>query len=228
MKPKSMNERLDSPGSPAAIKVLVIDDHDVVREGIKRLVAEITPNLVVGEARTPQEALRLLEQQEWNLVVLDITLEGRSGLEVLREIRSKRAKLPVLILSMHSEEQYAVRAFKAGAAGYITKGSTREELLRALKKVLGGGRYISPALAEKVIGRLDPDGDDRPPHEQLSDREFEVLRLIASGKTVTQIAELLCLSDKTISTYRARILEKMNLKTNAELTHYVARNHLLE
>ena len=158
--------------------------------------------------------------------ILDISLGGRSGLEVLKEIRQIRPRLPVLMLSMHAEEQYAVRAFKAGAAGYISKGSSREELRAAILKVIKGGRYVSPSLAERMV--VDLATSDRPPHENLSDRELEVLCLIASGKTMGEIARELSLSDKTISTYRRRILDKMSMGTNAELTHYAIRNGLVE
>jgi DNA-binding NarL/FixJ family response regulator len=160
------------------------------------------------------------------VVVLDLTLGDRSGLDVLRELKQIRPQLAVLILSMHSEEQYARRAFKAGASGYITKDSPRAELIKAIDKVMAGGKYLSVSLAEKLIIDLGRE-TGRTPHETLSDREFEVLRLIASGKTVTEIAQTLALSDKTISTYRARILEKMDMKTNAELTYYAIRNGLV-
>jgi DNA-binding NarL/FixJ family response regulator len=166
-------------------------------------------------------------EQDWDVVVLDLSLGDRSGLEILKELKQIRPRLPVLILSMHSEEQYARRAFKAGAAGYISKDSPRAELVKAINRVSEGGRYVSQALAEELVIDLER-GSDRPPHETLSDREFEVMRLIASGKTVGEIAVLLSLSDKTISTYRARILEKMGMKTNAELTYYAIQNSLVE
>jgi len=159
--------------------------------------------------------------------VLDISLGARSGLEVLKELKQLRPKLPVLILSMHSEAQYARRAFKAGASGYITKESSHAELVTAINKVIEGRRYVSAALAEKLVFDIER-GTGGPPHESLSDREFEVMCLIASGKTVTEVAEVLSLSDKTISTYRARILEKMDMKTNAELTHYAIKNKLVD
>src|SRR5256714_4339817 len=207
-------------------KILIVDDHEVVREGVKKILDEQPGTITFGEASTGQEALKLVREQDWDVAVLDLSLGGRSGLEVLKEFKQIRSKLPVLILSMHSEEQYARRAFKAGAAGYITKDSPRAELVKAVNKVIEGGRYVSPALAERLIFDLER-GTDRPPHETLSDREFEVLRLIASGKTVGEIAAQLSLSDKTISTYRARILEKMGMKTNAELTHYAVQNKLV-
>lgn len=208
-------------------KILIIDDHEIVRNGLKKILNEHPDERTFGEASTASEALRLVAEQDWDVVVLDLTLGDRSGLEVLRELKQLRPRLPVLILSMHSEEQYARRMFKAGAAGYITKDSPRAELLKAINKVAEGGRYISDALAEALVIGLER-GSDRPPHELLSDREFEVMRLIASGKTVGEIAVLLSLSDKTISTYRARILEKMGMKTNAELTHYAIQNKLVE
>jgi len=209
------------------LRVLIVDDHEVLRDGVKRILTGLPGETIFGEAGTAPEALRLAREQEWDVVVLDLSLGGRSGLEVLKELRQLRPRLPVLILSMHSEEQFARRAFKAGAAGYITKDSPRAELAEAVRKVAGGGTYVSPALAEKLVFDLRR-GDDRAPHELLSDREFEVLRLIGSGKTVGEIADILSLSDNTISTYRARILEKMGMKTNAELTHYAIQNKLVD
>lgn len=209
------------------LRVLIVDDHEVLRDGVKRVLDRRPGELIFGEAGTAAEALRLAREQEWDVVVLDLSLGGRSGLEVLKELRQLRPRLPVLILSMHSEEQFARRAFKAGASGYITKDSPRAELAEAVRKVAGGGTYVSPALAEKLVFDLRR-GDDRAPHELLSDREFEVLRLIGSGKTVGEIAHTLSLSDNTISTYRARILEKMGMKTNAELTHYAIQNKLVD
>jgi two-component system invasion response regulator UvrY len=208
-------------------KILIVDDHEVLRDGVKRVFDNQPGTATFGEASTVQEALRLVREQDWDVVVLDISLGDRSGLDVLKELKQLRPRLPVLILSMHAEEQYARRAFKAGAAGYITKDSPRTELVKAVNRVMSGGSYITSALAEKLVFDLGQ-GSDRPPHEALSDREFEVMRLIASGKTVTEIAGLLSLSDKTISTYRARLLEKMGMKTNAELTHFAIRNKLVD
>jgi two-component system invasion response regulator UvrY len=205
-------------------RILIIDDHEVVREGVKGLFAADVAEF--GEARNGAEALNLIREQDWDIAILDISLAGRSGLDVLKEIRQLRPKLPVLMLSMHAEGQYAMRAFKAGASGYINKASSREELRQAVLKVIRGGRYISPSMAEKMV--FDLSSSDKAPHEQLSDRELEVLCLIASGKTVGEIAESLNLSDKTISTYRRRILDKMQLSTNAELTHYAIKNNLVQ
>lgn len=208
-------------------RILIVDDHDVVREGVKRILNERPGASVFGEARAAPDALRLVREQDWDVVVLDLSLGGRSGLELLKELKQIRPRLPVLILSMHSEEQYAHRAFKAGAAGYVTKDSSAAELAVAVNKVAAGGKYITSTLAEKLIFDLER-GSDRPPHEILSDREFEVMRLIASGKTVTDIAGLLSLSDKTISTYRARLLEKMGMMTNADLIRYAIHNKLVD
>jgi DNA-binding NarL/FixJ family response regulator len=208
-------------------KILIVDDHEVLRNGVKRIFDKPPGTATFGEASTAQEALRLAREQEWDVVVLDLSLRDRSGLEVLKELKQIRPKLPVLILSMHSEEQFARRAFKAGAAGYVTKDSPRAELVKAITQVIQGRTYVSPALAEKLVVDLRR-GTDRPPHEILSDREFQVMRLIASGKTVSEIAEILSLSSGTISTYRTRILEKMGMKTNAELIHYAIQNKLVE
>jgi DNA-binding NarL/FixJ family response regulator len=208
------------------IRILIVDDHVVVRDGVKKIFDEKPDEAVFGEASTAQEALTLVRERNWDVVVLDISLGQRSGLEVLQEVKQLRPKLPVLILSMHAEEQYARRAFKAGAAGYITKDSSRTELVNALNKVIAGGRYVSSTLAEKLVFDMARHTDG-PPHEVLSNREFEVMCLLASGKTVGEVATLLSLSDRTISTYRARILEKMDMKTNAELTHYAIKNSLV-
>jgi two-component system invasion response regulator UvrY len=207
-------------------RVLLVEDHQIVRDGLKTLLREQAIT-VFGEASTAADALSLAREEEWDLAVVDISLGGRSGLDVVREIKQIRPKLPVLVLSMHSEEQYARRAYKAGAAGYITKDSPRAELASAIAKVIGGGRYVSTTFADRLVVDLERD-TDQPPHQALSDREFEVMRLMASGKTIGEIAELLALSDKTVSTYRARILEKMHLDTNAELIRYVLENKLIE
>jgi two-component system, NarL family, invasion response regulator UvrY len=208
-------------------RILIIDRHEIVREGLKRILDDQAGPKVIGEAGAAPDALRLVRERDWDMAVLDFSLGGRGGLEVLKELRRIRSKMPVLILSMHTEEDYARRAFKAGAAGYITKDSPRGEFARAIDKVLGGGRYVSAALAETLSADLAR-GTDRPPHEILSDREFEVLRWIGLGKTVREIATLLTLSDKTVSTYRARLLEKMDLKTSAQLICYAIRNQLVD
>jgi DNA-binding NarL/FixJ family response regulator len=207
------------------IRVLVADDHAIVRQGLKLILSEEFDSLILGEACNGRELLQLVEKDAWDIVVLDITLSDRNGLDILKDLKLHHPKLPVLMLSMHSEDQFAVRSLKAGASGYMTKENAPEELVKAIKKVLGGGRYVSATLAEKLAFELD--ARDRPPHETLSDREYQVLRMIAAGRTVTEIAEELVLSVKTISTYRARVLEKLRMKTNAELTHYAIRNNLV-
>jgi DNA-binding NarL/FixJ family response regulator len=208
-------------------RILIIDDHEVVRAGLKRIIDDQTEPTLFGEAGTPQEAVKLARQQEWDLAILDLSLDGQSGLELLAELKEIRPRLPVLILTMHSEEQYARRAFKAGAAGFVTKDSPQVELVKAINKVLAGGRYVSSALAEKLVVHFQRDSD-QPGHESLSNREFEVMRLIAAGKTVSEIAAMLSLSDKTISTYRARVMEKMGMKTNADLTRYAVLHRLVD
>lgn len=208
-------------------RVLIIDDHEVVREGLKRILAEEHRGTIFGEAASPADALAAARQQEWDVAVLDLSLGEHSGLELLKTLRALQPRMPVLILSMHAEEQYARRAYKAGAAGYVTKDAPRSQLVLAFNKVFRGGRYVSPELAERMVDDYQA-GGDRPRHELLSDREFEVMRLIASGKTVTQIAVLLSLSDSTISTYRARILEKLDMRTNAEVTRYAIQNKLVD
>ena len=209
------------------MRILLADDHAVVRHGLKQILADEFKRAAFGEARNAQEALDLVWKEDWDVVVLDITMPGRSGLEALKEIREEKPKLPVLVLSMHPEDQFAVRVLKSGASGYMTKESAPEELVGAIKKVLAGGRYVSPSLAEKMASYLAIDSP-KAPHERLSDREFVVLRMIASGKTVSQIAEELSLSVKTVSTYRTRILEKTGMTSNAELTHYAIKNQLVE
>jgi DNA-binding NarL/FixJ family response regulator len=209
------------------MRILLVDDHTVVRRGLKQILAEEFKRAVFGEARNAQEALDLVGTAPWNIVVLDITLPGRSGLDVMREIKKQRPRLPVLVLSIHPENQFAVRVLKLGAAGYMTKESAAEELVQAVKKVLAGGRYVSRPLAETLATNLSSDAA-KPPQELLSDREFQVLRLIAAGRIVSEIARELALSVKTISTYRGRILEKMGLRNNAELMHYAMQHQLVD
>jgi len=209
------------------IRVLIADDHAIVREGLKQIVAETPDMAVADEARTGQEVLDKIRKGEYDVVVLDISMPGRDGLDVLRQLRSEKAELPVLILSMHPEEQYAVRALKAGARGYLTKESAPDELVAAIRKVSFGGKYITTSLAERLASLLDVEGE-RPLHEKLSNREFQVMCMIGSGKPVKRIADELCLSTKTISTYRSRILEKMGMTTNAELIRYAIDNRLID
>jgi DNA-binding NarL/FixJ family response regulator len=208
------------------MRILLADDHAVVRHGLKQILTDAFKRATYGEARNAQEALDLIWKQDWDVVVLDITMPGRSGLDVLREIKKSKPRLPVLVLSMHPENQFAVRVLKSGASGYMTKESAPDELVGAVKKVLAGGRYVSNALAENLAASLSV--NQKAPQEKLSDREFQVLRLIASGKMITDIARELSLSVKTISTYRSRILEKMDMKNNAELMHYAIQHRLVE
>lgn len=209
------------------MRILLTDDHAVVRQGLRRILADEFKSAVFAETSNAHEALARIWKEEWDVVILDISMPGRGGLEVLKEIKRHRPKLPVLVLSMHPEDQFAMRLLQAGAAGYMTKETAPEELVGAVKKVTQGGRYVSPALAEKMATYLALDVQ-KPPHERLSDREFQVLRSIASGRTVSEIAKELSLSVKTISTYRTRLLEKMGMKNNAEITHYSIQNHLVE
>lgn len=206
---------------------LVADDHAIVRRGLRQLVAEECDGAVVEEASTGQAVLDAVRRQDWTLVFLDINLPDKNGLEVLKDLHALRPALPVLILSHHAEEQYAARAFKAGAAGYLTKDSAAEELPAAIRKVLAGGRYVSSSFAERLAGHLTGDAHAAP-HEALSDREHLVLCEIARGKTVSQIADEVALSVKTVSTYRARLLEKLGLANNAELMRYALDRRLVE
>jgi DNA-binding NarL/FixJ family response regulator len=209
------------------IKILVVDDHAVVREGIKQILAGQADMVVEDEAGSGTQTLSKVMKQNFDLLLLDISMPGRNGIEVLEEIKSLRPKLPVLILSMHPEEQYAVRMLRAGAAGYLTKASAPQELISAIRKVSRGGKYITISLAEKLAFDLDA-GADKPLHEKLSNREYQVMLMLASGTSVSEVAEELCLSAKTVSTYRTRIMEKMGMKKNAELTLYAVNNNLLD
>jgi DNA-binding NarL/FixJ family response regulator len=206
--------------------ILIADDHAVVRQGLKLIISRDPALRVVGEAASGDEVLAAAERLRPDAVVLDITMPGRSGLEVLTELKRRWPKLPVLILSMHPEDQLAIRLLKAGAAGYVTKESAPEELIGALRRVCAGGKYVGPLLAEKLAAYVSEE-QGGPPHESLSTREFQVLCMIAQGKTVSQISDELGLSIKTVSTYRVRVLEKMKMKTSAELTLYAVRNNLV-
>lgn len=209
------------------IQVLVADDHPLIRSGLRHVLKQEPDFIEPGEAGDSDQLLEKLEERNWDLVVLDIAMPGRNGLEALSEIRKRRPALPVLILSMHSEEQYAIRAIKAGANGYLTKSNAATELVRAIRRILSGKKYVSPGLAE-VLAHLIESGEQGPLHEALSDREYHVVCAIASGKSVSQIAGETSLSVKTVSTYRTRALEKMNMRTNAELTRYAIRNGLVD
>jgi two-component system invasion response regulator UvrY len=209
------------------LRIIIADDHPIVRAGLKQIMAEAADLVVAAEANNGRELLNQVRRETFDMILLDISMPGMDGLDVLKQLKVELPHLPVIILTVHPEAQYALRVLKAGAAGYLTKESAPAELIQAIRKVHRGGKYISPSLAEKIAFALGGD-TDKLPHETLSDREFQVLALIASGKTVTEIAEELALSVKTISTYRTRILEKMQMKTNAELTHYAIQNRLVD
>jgi two-component system, NarL family, invasion response regulator UvrY len=209
------------------MRVLIADDYAVFLRRLKETLAEAFSRITFGEAKTTHETLEQVRRQDWDLVILDISMPGKSGLDILSDLKRLRPKLPVLFLSMYPEEQYARRALKAGASGYLTKDSVPEELKAAVKRVLSGGRYVSVTLAERLAYDLRR-GADTPVHELLSDREFQVLRMIGSGKTVKDIADELSLSVKTVSTYRSRILEKTGMKTTAELIRFALRSQLVD
>jgi DNA-binding NarL/FixJ family response regulator len=208
------------------MRILIVDDHAIVRAGLRQLLLEEHPECIIGEAGNGTAALKLVREQEWDLVLLDINMPCKNGIEVLKQIRQVHTTIPVLILSMYAEDQYAVRALKAGANGYMTKESAPDKLMEAVYRVSSGGKYISSALAEELADQLLC---ARPgvPHNALSDRELDILLRIASGKTVSEIGEELSLSVKTISTYRARVLKKMYMRHNAELTHYAIKQGLV-
>lgn len=209
------------------MNVLVVDDHAIVRRGIRELIAEAFPVASVTEATNANDVLSRLEPWPWQLVILDIAMPGRGGMDALPQIHAAHPETPVLVLSAHAEEQYAIRALRAGAVGYLTKDSATEELVTAVRKVLAGGTYVSASLAEHLARGIHS-ANGRPLHEMLSDREFQVLRMLAAGKAVTQIAAELALSDKTISTYRARVLDKLGMSSNAELVRYALAAGIIE
>ncbi len=209
------------------IQVLIADDHAILRRGLAQVIAEAGDMQVCAEAETGAQAVKLAREHPVDVVLLDITMPDRNGLDTLKQLKKEKPKLGVLMLSMHPEETYALRAIKAGASGYLTKQSAPALLVTAIRQVARGRRYISPAVAEELAGTI-ADGSDRPAHATLSDREYETMRLIASGRTLTQIAADMHLSAKTVSVYRARLLQKMRLKNNSELTHYALKNHLVD
>ena len=209
------------------IRVLIADDHSILRRGLAQIISETKDIQVCGEAETGAQAVRLAREQPVDVILLDITMPDRNGLDTLKQLKKEKPKLAVLMLSMHTEEAYALRAIKAGASGYLSKASAPPLLVTAIRQVASGRRYISPAVAEELAGTI-ADGSDRAPHETLSDREYETMRLIASGKTLSEIAREMSLSAKTVSVYRARLLQKMKLKNNSELTHYALKNQLVD
>ncbi len=209
------------------IDILLVDDHAMFREGLKQILGRWDDLRLAGEVGSGAEALDLARSGSFSLVVLDISMPGRSGWQVLSDLKREFPDLPVLILSMHPEDQYGIRVLRAGAAGYVSKESAAEDLIAAIRKVAAGGKYVSPALAELLAGVISPE-TGQPLHHALSNREFEVMSMLASGKSLREIAEILCLSEKTITTYRARILEKLQIRNNVELTRYAIEHRLLE
>jgi DNA-binding NarL/FixJ family response regulator len=209
------------------IRVLIADDHAIVREGLKQILADTKDIVVAGEAENGLEAIKLARKGKSDVLLLDISMPDRSGIEVLKQVKKEAPQLAVLMLSMHREDQYAIRSLKAGAVGYLNKQSAPAELVNAIRQVAAGRKYISPTLAQELANHIGED-HEVPPHETLSDREYQTLIMIASGKAVSDIAAELVLSVKTISMYRSRLLQKMKLRHNAELTHYAIKNHLVE
>jgi DNA-binding NarL/FixJ family response regulator len=209
------------------MKILIADDHAVVREGLKQILTDIPGVSLIDGVSDGMELMAKVREKDYDVVVLDISMPGKSGLDVLKEIKNLKPKLPVLMLSIYPEGQYAMRVLKAGASGYLTKDSAPEELVKAVEKICMGEKYITPSLAEKLATDLSREGD-KLPHEYLSDREFEVFKMIATGITIKDIAEELFISVKTVSTYKARIFEKMNLDSRAEITQYALKNRLME
>ena len=208
------------------IRVLIADDHAIVRKGLKQILLNEYPSAIVAEVSDVESLIAHVIKEEWDVIICDISMPGRSGIEALHQIKKINPKIPVLILSMHPEDQYALRVLKAGASGYLNKGSVHDELIKAIQTVRIGRKYITPTIAEKLAGALITDAE-KLPHEQLSDREFDVFKMIASGKTISEIAGQFSLGATTVSTYRARILEKMNFKTNADLIRYALENNLI-
>lgn len=208
------------------LRILIADDHTVVRRGLKQILLEEFTSAFIDEAADAETLLSKVAKEEWDVVISDLSMPGRSGIEALQQIKLTHPRLPVLILSVHAEEHYAVRVLKAGASGYVNKESAPEELIKAVHRLLLGKKYITPTIAEQLASTLDKD-NEKPLHEYLSDREFEVLKLLAAGKSVSDIAMQMSLSVTTVSTYRARIMAKMNLKTNADLTLYAVQNALI-
>jgi len=207
-------------------RILIADDHTVVRKGLKQIILDAFPSAEIEEVADAEDLLKNVGAKTWDVVITDISMPGRSGLDVLQQIRLDHPKLPVLILSVHPEDQYAIRVLKAGASGYLNKDSAPEDLVKAIDRVMMGKKYINTSIAEKLATTLEQDSE-KSPHEYLSDREFEVLKLLAAGKSVSDIGDQISLSASTVSTYRARILTKMNLKTNADLTLYCVEHKLI-
>jgi two-component system, NarL family, invasion response regulator UvrY len=209
------------------IRLLIVDDHAIVRHGLRQVVSESADIVVSAEAGNSQDAVRMLREQEFDMVLLDISLPDKNGIETLKLIKRDKPSLPVIMLTMHAEDEFGVRALKAGASGYLTKQSAHDQLLNAVRQVAAGRRYISQDLAEELVRNIgEPQG--KLPHELLSDREFDTLRMLASGKSLSEIAQMFSISPKTVSVYRTRLLEKMRLKNNAEIAHYAVKNGLID
>lgn len=208
------------------LRILIADDHAIVRKGLRQLILEEHPTATIGEVSDVESLIALVMKESWDLVICDISMPGRSGLEALQQIKDINPGLPVLIMSMHPEDQYAVRVFKAGASGYLSKDAVHQELISAIQAIRNGRKFITPGIAEKLVGALDSDKQQEP-HEQLSNREFDVMKMLAAGKSITEIAEQLSLSATTVSTYRSRILEKTGLKNNADITRYALEKKLI-
>lgn len=209
------------------MKVIIVDDHELIREGLKKVLVKHSDLKVVGEAAYSQDLLDLLDRHEVDVVILDISMPGKSGLELLRDIKNFHPKVKTLVLSMYPEDRFAIRALKAGASGYLSKQSAAKELVNALRKIMSGGKYISPALAEQLVLEIETPSD-KPLHEKLSNREFEIMLKISLGKSVSEIADELILSVNTITSYRARVMQKMNMKSNAEIIRYALKNQLVD
>jgi two-component system invasion response regulator UvrY len=228
VKTESIARETETTGARTApLRIMLVDDHPIVRRGIRDILADAFAGAVIHEVGFGRDAIAMVHSQSWHVVVLDLSLPDGSGLDVLKRVRELRPRLPVLILSMHTADQFARRAIAAGASGYLTKDTADSELVTAVSRLVRGGKYFGADVLERVALGLHPDREDRP-HERLSDREYQVLRMIGGGKTVSEIATELVLSVKTVSTYRARVLEKMKMRTNAELTHYAVRHGVAE
>jgi two-component system, NarL family, invasion response regulator UvrY len=208
------------------LRILCVDDHAIFRQGVKQILATYDRQAKIGEAATAETAMQLARESRWDLVILDLSLPDRSGLQVLTDLKREQPELPVIVLSMHAEDEYAIRALRIGASGYITKESAPEELVAALQKVMRGGRYMTPTLAEKIAFSYASPATNEKAHHSLSERELEVLQLIGAGKSLKEIAAMLSLSVKSVGTYRSRVLEKMAMSTNADLIRYVIENNL--
>lgn len=208
------------------LHILIADDHAIVRKGLKQLILEEYPTAIIDEVSDVESLIAKVIKQQWDIVISDISMPGRSGLEALQQIKEINSKIPVLIMSMHPEDQYALRVFKAGASGYLSKDHVHEELIKAIQMIQQGRKFITASIAEKLAGALDT-GSDKQPHEYLSNREFDVLKMLATGKSVSEIADQLSLSSTTVSTYRSRILQKMDMKSNADIITYAIKNQLV-